>query len=247
MNRNYDLQLNQIPFYQLHPELLPFIGDYYEKYKLLIIGESHYIGQTPENELYNIEYFMKNWWDPQEPSPGYNQWIDWFNTRKVLCGYLSGQRSKGHLIFTNLVKAFSEKQLNKPIKHISIENSQTFHYFAFMNFFQMPSLFDGWKYWDSISASAKKLNNARIALDAWTKCSQESAFVLDRVVEILNPNAVIFSSKSAYYAYLEVNKSSNKVYCVPHAGSAYWNKPTKNSNGKTGKELFFDCLEKIDR
>ena len=43
MNTKYDLELQNIPVYSLHQNLLPFIGDLYEDYRLLHIGESHYI------------------------------------------------------------------------------------------------------------------------------------------------------------------------------------------------------------
>ena len=250
MLTKYDAQLiNSIPFFQIHPEYLPFIGDHYEQYKILIVGESHYIGQTPDNEEYSIEYFMKNWWNQETNSPGYEKWADWYNTRGVLNSYLFGDRHRGHLIFTNLVKAFSEKTLKKKIDSINIENSQAFHYLAFMNFFQMPSLFDGMKFWNSLVESGKKHNEPNLALSAWNKCSLESAWVLDSIIDILRPNLVIFSSKSAYYAYLEsktTHSNDNNIYCVPHAGSPYWNKGTKESNGKTGKELFFEFLDKLN-
>lgn len=31
--------------FQIHPEYKPFVGSEYEKYRILIVGESHYIGQ----------------------------------------------------------------------------------------------------------------------------------------------------------------------------------------------------------
>ena len=53
----YDDQLNHIDIYKLHPMLMPHIGTEYDKYRILHIGESHYINQTPDTEKYNIKYF----------------------------------------------------------------------------------------------------------------------------------------------------------------------------------------------
>ncbi len=38
---NYDSELEQIPFYKFHPELLPFVGSRFNEYSILIVGESH--------------------------------------------------------------------------------------------------------------------------------------------------------------------------------------------------------------
>ena len=37
---NYEEALSKIPFYVIHPRLKPFIGEKYEEYKILIVGES---------------------------------------------------------------------------------------------------------------------------------------------------------------------------------------------------------------
>lgn len=51
--------LSDIPFYQIHPEYKPFIGENFDKYQILLVGESHYIGQTPDNELFSLEYLLE--------------------------------------------------------------------------------------------------------------------------------------------------------------------------------------------
>ena len=58
MNYNYDSRLNEIDFFKIHPEYLPFIGDKFDEFKILQVGESHYIGQTPETEEFSIQYFQ---------------------------------------------------------------------------------------------------------------------------------------------------------------------------------------------
>lgn len=49
MNIKFDDELLKNGFLNSHKYYLPFIGDGYEKSKLLIVGESHYLGQTRKN------------------------------------------------------------------------------------------------------------------------------------------------------------------------------------------------------
>lgn len=63
MNYNYDNDLNELVFFKMHPDYLPFIGDAFDKYRILIVGESHYIPQEPNNAKYHLDYFQKNRWD----------------------------------------------------------------------------------------------------------------------------------------------------------------------------------------
>ena len=62
MNKKYDDKLSGIEQFKLHPTFLPFVGDCYEEYRVLQIGESHYLNQDPDNEKYNLEYFLDRWW-----------------------------------------------------------------------------------------------------------------------------------------------------------------------------------------
>ena len=246
MNINYDKKLSKISFYEKHPEYLPYIGDNYEKYKILHIGESHYIAQTYDNEKYNLNYFMAHWWNGT-----YNElkseYADWYNTRLVVNNYLSGDRKKGHLIFTNVVKEFSRTVLDEEIHHINRQNSQNYNYFAFMNFFQMPSLYKGLKFWNSIEKSAV---NREAAEEAWDYIVKVSTDVTDEVIDIIKPNLVVFTSKSAYDAYKSNNESHSKdnyIIGIPHPCCSYWNKSCKEYGNLSGKELFEKNLIKFIR
>ncbi|WP_249069179.1 hypothetical protein [Leptotrichia sp. oral taxon 218] len=49
----YDNKLLEINFYKnskTHRLMLPYIGSEYEKYKVLIVGESHYLGEDNDRE-----------------------------------------------------------------------------------------------------------------------------------------------------------------------------------------------------
>ena len=246
-SKEYDKELSKIEHYKLHPELMPFIGTNYKKAGVLLVGESHYINQTIDNIKYDNSYFLNHWWNGTHKDISNEPFSGWYNTRGVINNYLDGKRSKGHSIFTNLVKAFSECILGQKIDKISKENSQAFHYFAFMNFFQMPSLINGEKYWKSLYAS--NASNPSNASELWNVCINISAKVLDEVIDILNPIVVVFSSVSAYDAYKESEHNhihNSLIKSVPHAGCKWWNKKCKKYGNISGKELFIDILTKAN-
>lgn len=235
----YDELLSKIDFYKVHPEYLPFIGNKYNEYKILHIGESHYIGQKNDPlaaDKYPVTYF-ENWWT-NRCSDLYNEYGGWYNTRQVIGNYLSGDRHKGHSIFSETIKVFDKVYLGIDNVQINYEESQNYHYFAFMNFFQMPSLYEGVKYWDSILDSANKLGNKQLAFDMWEMAAQISSKVLDNVIEILKPKVVIFTSESAKGAYGKYGKypAEPNVKYSTHPGCSWWNRPMKRYNGLTGKQ-----------
>ena len=244
----YEDELMKIDFYSLHPTLVPFIGNNYSKYRILQIGESHYISQTPENEKYNIVYFQKWWSDPcNEILVDSPEWVD---TRKVLHNYMNEYRSgNSYTIFTNLLKSFSRVVLKKEISNITMEDKSLYNYIAFMNFFQMPSIYDGAKYWNALYASAKKCGNKKLASEQWNKAVQISTMVLDQVIDIIEPKAIVFTSISAGDAYKDINgkysKDERTIY-TSHPGYPYtWWKKLKSLDYQRGIDVFEEGLERI--
>lgn len=53
-NVNYYDKLKNIEFFKIHPELIPYVGEKFDKYKILHVGESHYINQNENNEKYGV-------------------------------------------------------------------------------------------------------------------------------------------------------------------------------------------------
>lgn len=64
-SKEYDNELSKIEHFSKghHPEMTPFIGSHYNETGILLVGESHYIPQEPNNAKYHLDYFQKNWWD----------------------------------------------------------------------------------------------------------------------------------------------------------------------------------------
>lgn len=239
IKNHYEKLLQKTPFYQLHPEYLPFIGDKYNEYKILHIGESHYINQeenSSSDDKYPITYF-ENWWTDCCLDL-HNEYGGWYSTKKVVEDYLAGTRHKGHSIFSEVIKVFDKVYFGKNNVQMNHKESQNYHYFAFMNFFQMPSLYRGKKYWNSLETSANKLGNKQLAFEVWEKTAQVSSEVVDNVIEVLKPTVVIFTSKSAKGAYDKHGKYHSESYIINsiHPGCSWWNRPMKRYNGFTGKQ-----------
>ena len=60
---NYYAKLKEIDFFKLHASYIPFVGDLYDKFKILHISESHY-SDILDTSVYGIEYFSK-WFDEE--------------------------------------------------------------------------------------------------------------------------------------------------------------------------------------
>lgn len=258
MNGQYDKELKEIEFYKTHPEYLPFVGDQYDEFKILQVGESHFIPQRADaSDLFSITYFEK-WWEDScaevkncqqkncHNEKGY-QWGGWFRTKSVIENYMNGERTRSHGIFTEMVKVFAVVCQNRTIMHINDEESKNYNHFAFMNFFQMPALYAGMKYWTSLKKSALKFGMTRKEANAyaekvWDDTVQKSSDVLDSVIDILDPSIVIFTSKSAADAYKGKYKNTPKVITAVHPASPCWHKP---KNGQIGKEQLITELEKV--
>lgn len=240
---NYEKELSNIPFYKIHPEYKPFIGEKYDAFRILLIGESHFIGQTPDTERFPLSYFQENWWsgDCNELHKAYRD--GYYVTRNVINNYKTGNRTKAHGIFTNSIKSFSDVVLGESVQHISVEESQKIEYFAFMNFFQMPSLYKGMKFWNSLkkSAGADKESASKV----WHDAVRESSKTIDEVIDVLRPKLVVFVSKSAGEAYQEANaRYSSDVVVVSHPGCRWWNRRRK-TDGLCGRVDFENYLREF--
>ncbi len=245
----YEDKLMDIDFYKIHPSYLPFIGNRYEEYRILHIAESHFINQTKEKEEKGIDYFSEHWWDEscEDVIKGLNC-EEWINTRRVIEKYMSGIPGS-YSIFVNMTKSFSKVVLDKEINKISLKDKDIYEFFSFMNFFQMPSLYNGVKFWNSLYSSAKAKNNKELAYDEWNHTVKKSIEVVDKVIDILEPKAIVFTSISAGCAYKEnggkYSRDKNVIY-TSHPGMPYtWNKGLKSLNGRKGIDVFEEGLKNI--
>lgn len=245
MNKVYNECFEQICFYKNHPEYIPFVGDNFDKHRILHVGESHFIPQLKDKkDSFSIRYFEK-WWSSNctdlksfsnTDSDGY-EWRGWLKTQSVVENYLLGYRTRSHGIFSEMVKVFLQVYKGETIHHISTEVSQNYHHFAFMNFFQMPAIYKGEKFWNSLLNGAYRLELSRkdakkYAGQVWDKAAEESSKIFDQVVDILKPNIIIFTSSSAWGAYRGKYKDASNIIITVHPGCCYWHVPKEWQIGK---------------
>lgn len=119
----YDNKLLEINFYKnskTHRLMLPYIGSEYEKYKVLIVGESYYLGE--DNDREKVKDFKKWLTDKNEIKLIKPEYI---NTRWVV---------KEHCNNNNKQPFFSM------IKKEIINVEKFWDKVSFMNFFIVPSI-----------------------------------------------------------------------------------------------------------
>ncbi len=260
MSNNYDKKLKELKWFKRHPLLLPFVGSHYEDYKILQIGESHYLPQNKGNVKFDIKYFIDNWWNESCDDDAFGDWKGWFYTRRVLKDYLAGYTSKAHNIFNNVIKNFSKNILNEKIADFTLEDKQLYNNFAFMNFYQMPSLYNGQKYWNSLVKSAKYIHKydkklaGNLAREVFRKCVETSIQVVDDVIDTINPNIVIFTSISAMKAYTGLEyencigkyKDDERIIYTSHPSAPFsWNRKLKVLKNKTGEQVLEEGLIRL--
>jgi hypothetical protein len=243
----YDEKLKEIEMLQLHPTFLPYVGSLYEEYKILQIGESHYIGQTRENETYGIKYFEKWWSEPCDELA--KEYGGWFDTRHVVIDNFLDEQNVSYRIFTNFIESFSKIVLEDNFAYMTKERIPLYRYAAFMNFFQMPSLYDATSFYESLDKSAKLAGDKSLAGNMWDCAVKHSVATVDAVIEIIKPRAIVFTSISAGNAYKENNgkyREDERMIFTSHPAYPFtWNKKLKSLGGQTGKEVFEQGLKRI--
>lgn len=251
MNEKIEKKLAEIDFYQVHPEYKPFVGEQFDEFRVLQVGESHYvnIGQTPETEKdFSLQYFADNWWsshcDKLFNQPDGNLetkcWGSWYTTRDVIKRFLKHSQTN-YSIFKNIIHAFSAvKELPE------CENERkNYHYFAFMNFFQMPALYKGVSFEKSLRKAEKGMADPAAV---YKRTVEESCKVLNEVIKILRPKVIVFTSKAAYYAYCnhegELAEKDGRIIKAVHPCCSWWHRK-HGKDQKTGKDRLVEQLRSV--
>ena len=125
-------QFKKIPFYQLHPSYIPFVGDNYEKYRILQISESHYCEEITDRNKYGILYFVD--WFTSDSDDIETKYLDHDLTRKVCNGVMENNSFAN---FDNPLRSFCEVVLGlgKLSMNKGNQNRKYYSYFSFMNLF----------------------------------------------------------------------------------------------------------------
>lgn len=251
-NTAYDTELMQIPHYQVHPEMMPFVGLNYEKYRILQVGESHYIGQiaSANEDSFPITHFSKWLSDHcdeiyQYPEESEGSWGEWYYTRYVIRRYLTIRTNGNYGIFNNVLRSFRTVTSLQNVNSDAIINDD-YHCFAFMNYFQMPALYDGISFWKSLKMSAYKVGYPDMAGKLYDEVSKVSTETLDKVIDILQPKVIVFTSSAAAKEYRRSGKYSKdkRLIITTHPTCPWWNRK-HGSDKLSGHERFEVQLKNI--
>lgn len=206
-------------FYTYFPQMLPWIGEKYGSNfckKLLLIGESHYLPNDADEDLYNSDV-----WYNEEHTDYYGEDSDVFaytNTREIINA--GSWASKAHSIYREPNKLIGKLLKSK---FPDIESGNFLSHIAYYNYFLRPA---------RTGKSLRQIINStdeKIAADSFTELRG-----------IIKPDAVFFLSKFAFENFRKNSpiKIEIPIDYAPHPASSWWNRVSSNSNGLTGKEKF---------
>lgn len=211
--------LEKIDHFILHKGLIPYIGEKYDAYKILLIGESHYFPKTTYKKR-NLSDFAK-WYEESDVEFTDEEEKSYYNTRQIVNSFIDYNRSKAHNIFRNPANEFVK--LYNQYYGVEITDSEALKYFAFYNYFQRPELLKG----ASFAGELKDYERAKE--------------ITDSIREIIKPQITIFLSMKAYNAYSNNLIIPNTVFGVDHPDCPWWFR--KKKNGNIARETFFHILE----
>ena len=229
-------ELKKIPHFVRYPQMIPFVGKDYDKTRLLILGESHYL---PKGEEWRApkwyEYSINEWLsaefnvDKSEFFENENQWIGWTCTMVLVQGRV-------HSIYRELESALRASGYSGFGSGLDAS--------AYMNFFQRPAEKEG-----------EQIQNT-------LKDNCYAAETLQSVCSILRPTKIFFASTRAYKgleAFIHVKSLKvlmkteptfplENVGCVEgwfndalighgaHPASCWWNKAAKSYSKPRGQK-----------
>lgn len=211
--------LEKINHFTLHKGLTPFIGEKYNTYKILLIGESHYFPIETYSKR-NLNDFEK-WYEESDIEFTNESEKSYYNTRQIVGSFIQGNRSRAHNIFR--YPAYEFMKLYNQYYGIEITDSEAFQYFAFYNYFQRPELKKGASFVGDI------------------KDYEQAKEITDSIIKIIEPQITIFLSMKAYHAYSNNGNPLREVFGVDHPDCPWWFRSKKN--GKIAKETFFYILK----
>ncbi len=224
-NTEYDKSLELVSIYQTHPEMLPYIGKQYNKYRILCVGESHYLSKQTEN----FSYDLGKWYTENLTEQGYDEnnplhkSFSAFFTRYVMYDCLAKkERGAGYSMFYRPAKAC--------FNILGCEKDDVWEHFAFMNYYQRPAGIRG----ESINKQKED--------------SQISKLSFIDVCKNIKPHKIIFLSKKAYNDWMsektvaEEEAMYKEISCaVSHPTSRWWER--KRKDGGCAKNDFIKAIK----
>lgn len=222
----YDDDLQKNEFLKRHCECLPFIGDEYEKSRLLLVGESHYIEEDKIGFVNRDDFYDVSICEIED-----GEYKTWFDTRAVF-EYRREKPERFESFFSNISNEIA-KIAFKTDSPSTDQKRKAMDFYAFMNYFKRPS-YDRGK-----------------TISGLTESDYEYAYKVSKhIIYTLKPNLIIFLSKKAYDRFCCADKDNmirNKydIKSVSHPSSYWWNR--KRKDGKCAREDFYDYISNYFR
>ncbi len=202
--QDYERRLEEIEFYQIHPQYLPFVGERYAEHSIVVIGESHYIRpeENEDNGLWHTLRFYDGWWDRWGSTPEQKEFErvcgEHYRTRTVCEAHIKRtpeehSKAQAHGIFENITQVLWGCMGTPAPKVGDPRWIDSFQCCAYMNFFQFPAhLREGIKAsWDKFELEGL---TAKEKKKKWDKMVEASFGTVDAVIKKLDPSIIIFFS-----------------------------------------------------
>lgn len=196
LNTSYDDKLKQVECIKKHEFLLPFVGTDYDKYRILQIAESRYLTECKLTIQDVVDVYNK--WFEGDHDKIFELHHDNVDTRSMFTRYLGGAKKYKGWPFINFAASVS-KGLGEEKASLNSVN-----FSAFMNFYQLPIAAYNEDNGMNYSKFKKLLMPAidKYAINQlWRKCCHEAVETVNGVIEILQPDLILFTSAHAYNQY----------------------------------------------
>ncbi len=144
MDNSYDDALKEIKFYKNsknHQLMLPYIGFNYQEHRVLLVAESHYLGNEEDRKkVANFKEWYENKGDITLSQEGH------INTREVVGQWFSN----GNGLF---------QKIKKELENANIDIKYFWERIVFMNFFIVPSTNGSREIYSTKEVEEKSLTN----------------------------------------------------------------------------------------
>ena len=144
MDNSYDDALKEIKFYKNsknHQLMLPYIGFNYQEHRVLLVAESHYLGNEEDRKkVANFKEWYENKGDIPLSQEGH------INTREVVGQWFSN----GNGLF---------QKIKKELENANIDIKYFWERIVFMNFFIVPSTNGSREIYSTKEVEEKSLTN----------------------------------------------------------------------------------------
>lgn len=215
--KHFDAEIQaKISHYKIHHEMLPFIGEKFEKDRILLISESHYLPEIKMAAFTDVWYKDRSLVDSVQKN----------HITRVVAG------NGSHRLFTNINSVLNKENLN-------------FSSCAWYNFYQKPARHkDSIKH--SLSPLDRKVAQETfedlINILKPKAVIILSKLAFDDLHKVDGKIVRVWDKEMAAHRYKEFNIP---LYSIQHPNSAWWNK-VSGKNMISGKERFSRALKRLN-